>query len=320
MNFSTSGKRKKAVGSWRDAAQPEKKARDDDAEEGEMARPREEDVAGDFSELKRELADRDRIKALRKKELDREQSVIERTRGGDDDGARTVKETGTLCYMDIEIGKKSRADDTPASGRMIFELFEDVVPRTVKNFVSLITGEKGGGLNFEASTFHRVLPGVSCTGGDIDKGDGSGGKSTYGRDFEDENHTLKHTDAGVLTMFPKRPNANSSQFQILFSEQPELDGRQVVFGRIVDGFAILREIEKLGAPNGTPRELARIKKCGLITFKEESLVKVIEANRAELVLPKKGDDAKTQMKEYRNRSKHYDNSTRSALFSWTTSA
>ena len=152
-----------------------------------------------------------------------------------------------MCIRD-RIPKRSTHD--AGKGRLIFELFEDVVPRTCKNFCQLITGEKGDGLHYQGSAFFRVEPGKGVCGGDIDKNDGTGGRSVYGRDYEDENHRLKHTNAGVLTTLTKRPNANQSQFEILLDERPELDGRRVVFGRLVDGYAILRELEKLGTVTG----------------------------------------------------------------------
>mmetsp|Transcript_26908 Transcript_26908/g.80664 ORF Transcript_26908/g.80664 Transcript_26908/m.80664 type:complete len:311 (+) Transcript_26908:127-1059(+) len=309
MNFATS--RKGKTKSWKDGGKPAKKAKSWKDEAGEEDEPEEE--ADAFKQLKRELAERERTKAHRTKELAKAAAVIERTRGGEDE---LEKKPGVLVYMDIDIPKRSTHE--PGKGRMIFELFEDVVPRTAKNFLCLITGEKGDGLHLLNSVFFRVEPGKAVTGGDIDRNDGSGGRSIYGRDFENENFTLKHTNAGVLTMHARRANANNSQFQILLEERPDLDGKQTVFGRLVDGFAILREIEKLGTANGAPKELARISACG-VCAKHATLGEAIEAYQSELVLPKEFTDMKTMARNYRNKTNYYDNSTRSALFSWTTS-
>lgn len=323
MNFQT--KRKKVVKSWKEdqaavtkKAKPEKESgekRGRDAEEGEEEEAQPDTSESAFATLKREIAEREKIKANRRRELERAAGVIARTRG---EVAGDWK-PGIHVFIDVEMELKSEGGE-PASGRLICELFEDVVPRTVKNFVALITGEKAhdNNLQLEGTVFHRVEKGVGCTGGDVDKGDGTGGRSIYGRDFEDENHTLKHTNAGVLTMFSKRPNANNSQFQILFDEQPQLDGRQVVFGRLVEGYAVLREIEKLGTPNGTPKEIARIVKCGVMDLGPD-LEATLEKYRAPLVLPREADDPKKVARDYRNKTNYYDNSTRSALFSWTTS-
>ena len=219
-------------------------------------------------------------------------------------------------WLDVTIPKRSTHD--AGKGRLIFELFEDVVPRTCKNFCQLVTGEKGDGLSYAGSAFFRVEPGKGVCGGDIDKNDGTGGRSVYGRDYEDENHRLKHTNAGVLTTLTKRPNANQSQFEILLDERPELDGRRVVFGRLVDGYAILRELEKLGTVTGVPKELARIAACG-ICDKMDTSAAIVEKYQSELIIPKEVADMKEMARNYRNKTNYYDNSTRSALFSWTTS-
>ena len=158
-------------------------------------------------------------------------------------------------YFDISINNE------PA-GRIVFNLFDDVVPKTARNFRELATGQNGYG--YAGSGFHRVIPEFMLQGGDFTRGDGTGGKSIYGEKFADENFQLKHDRKYLLSMANAGPNSNGSQFFVTTVLTPWLDGKHVVFGEVIEGSDIVDKIEGYGTRNGTPKAKIEITASGTV--------------------------------------------------------
>ncbi|KAH6604554.1 cyclophilin type peptidyl-prolyl cis-trans isomerase/CLD [Trichoderma cornu-damae] len=200
-------------------------------------------------------------------------------------------------FFDVTLGGKPL-------GRINMELYSDLVPKTVENFRALCTGEKGVGksgkpLHYKGSAFHRVIKqfmiqvwptslsspsshdlcagpadarSKECEvarGGDFTAGDGTGGESIYGAKFEDEAFPKKHDKPFLLSMANAGPNTNGSQFFVTTVPTPHLDGKHVVFGEVLNGRSIVRQIENVRTEAGDrPSKAAVIADCGELSGDE----------------------------------------------------
>lgn len=168
-------------------------------------------------------------------------------------------------FFDIQIG------NTQAPGRIVMELFDSMTPRTCANFRQLCTGEANHQsmerfqMSFKGTPFHRVIRGFMIQGGDITNGDGTGGFSIFGPKFGDESFALAHDTPGLLSMANSGPDTNSSQFFITTAPAPHLDGKHVVFGRVISGMDIVSLIESQQTDHSDrPIQPCIISNCGIL--------------------------------------------------------
>jgi peptidyl-prolyl cis-trans isomerase-like 6 len=168
-------------------------------------------------------------------------------------------------YMDVTIGGVQ-------AGRLLIELFSDIVPKTCANFRALCTGENGEShysefrLHYEGSQFHRIVKNGWVQGGDIWLKKGDGGESIYGPVFEDENFAISHDRRGIVGMANKGRHTNGSQFYITLQPAKWMDTKYVAFGQVIEGTRTLAAIEKQETVNERPINPITIASSGVALF------------------------------------------------------
>uniref|UniRef100_A0A7S0Q182 Peptidyl-prolyl cis-trans isomerase n=1 Tax=Coccolithus braarudii TaxID=221442 RepID=A0A7S0Q182_9EUKA len=166
------------------------------------------------------------------------------------------------AYLDIEIGRRMGKDPMLTKGRIIVELFDDIMPRTVDTFVDLLNSENEP--TYRGSQVSKIFPGYHMVAGDRDlRMEGVSAhtrENVYSRVEQEANWSVPHLNPGVLSLRDLR----SSRFQITFRKAEELDGWHAVFGKVVYGFDMLKVISEQGNTNGEPKQPVTIVTGGAV--------------------------------------------------------
>lgn len=188
-------------------------------------------------------------------------------------------------FLDIEIkgGEK---------GRITLGLFGTVAPKAVENFKSLCACDKGIGrltgvpLCYRGSSIHQVVTDFGIQGGDFSHGDGTGGESIFSaRFFEDESFEVQHNRPGLLSMANSgKRDTNGSQFFIGTVSSMWLDGKNIVFGYVLEGMDVVEAIQKKGTYGGRPLAKIKIVDSGVLPVEEADRKKVPVASKSSLSL------------------------------------
>ncbi|SMF13946.1 peptidylprolyl isomerase [Pseudobacteriovorax antillogorgiicola] len=187
--------------------------------------------------------------------------------------------------LSIEIGGKETGD-------IYLGLFGKTVPATALNFAAMCDSDvklNGKTKPFKGTIFHRIIPNFMLQGGDFTNSNGTGGESIYGAKFKDENFDIKHTGPGLLSMANAGRNTNGSQFFITTAKTQWLDGKHVVFGKVIsnpklseakkknknalDSMEVVKAVEAVGSRSGTPSKAVAIKDCDTFVLSKVTLPK-----------------------------------------------
>jgi len=169
-------------------------------------------------------------------------------------------------WFDVEV-KDFDGPGEDYRGRFVIGLFGETAPMTTMNFAAIARGYKRGKekLHYKNTRVHRIVPDFVVQMGDITTGDGTGGVSVFGSRFNDENFILSHRAAGWVSMANFGPDTNASQFFILLTKARWLDGKHVVFGKVIRGYDVIDTISNMELTEGypVPANAIKVTDCGV---------------------------------------------------------
>ncbi len=174
---------------------------------------------------------------------------------------KKINSENFLVFFEIKIGDNN-------CSKIIFELFKDITPITAENFRCLCVGNNEN-LTYKGTYLDKIIKNF-VIGGRILENENQKDKCIYGEYFDDENYLYCHCRRGLLTMDNEGKNTNSSKFLITLKDIPWFDGKHVVFGQVIKGMEIIKEIENIETDiNDIPLIKVRIENCGEIIEKEK---------------------------------------------------
>ncbi|KYM95507.1 E3 SUMO-protein ligase RanBP2 [Cyphomyrmex costatus] len=164
------------------------------------------------------------------------------------------------CFFDIGLKEENQK-----LGRIVFELYDSIAPRTCENFAAFCRGVNG--LSYKYTPFYRIVSGYWCQGGDVTKFNGTGSTSIYGDSFDKESSNLRHTGPGILSTCDNDNGTTDSKFNLTFKCLRTVNGNKTVFGRVIDGMNNIYKIEGFGTKTGKPMKSVIVLNCGVLSTK-----------------------------------------------------
>ena len=198
-----------------------------------------------WKELQKELDEREQLEEENSTKFDAMAKLKSRTAMEEE-----LDPEKTHAYMDLMIGRAMGKDPQLIRGRLIFELFDDIMPRTIEQFIRML--EARSEPMYTGSVISKIWPGDKCHAGDRTsnvEGSSTGRETVFSRVDQEANWSVPHLNPGILSL----ADSKSSKFNITFRNCEELDGWHAVFGKTVYGFDVLKAISEQGNDNGEPK-------------------------------------------------------------------